>query len=51
MFYLNQISLLDNNDKTSTIYKYDSKDNSRMTIDDISYSFADALIGANYYGE
>lgn len=51
IFYLNQISLLDNNDKTSTIYKYDSKDNSRMTIDDISYSFADALIGANYYGE
>lgn len=51
MFYLNQISLLDNNDKTSTIYKYNSKDNSRITIDDISYSFADALIGANYYGE
>lgn len=49
IFYLNQISLLDN--KTSTIYKYNSKDNSRITIDDISYSFANALIGANYYGE
>lgn len=51
IFYLNQISLLDNNNKTSTIYKYNSKDNSRITIDDISYSFANALIGANYYGE
>ncbi|WP_300369885.1 hypothetical protein [Brachyspira sp.] len=51
IFYLNQISLLDNNNKTSTIYKYNSKDNSRMTIDDISYSFTNALIGANYYNE
>lgn len=48
-FYLDRISLIDNRKRETSLYRYNSRDSKRVTIDEVSYSFIGAFLGMNYY--
>lgn len=48
-FYLDRISLIDNRKRETILYRYNSRDTTRVTIDEVSYSLIGAYLGMNYY--
>ena len=48
-FYLDRISLIDNRKRETILYRYNSRDRTRVSIDEVSYSLIGAYLGMNYY--
>ena len=48
-FYLDRISLIDNRKRETILYRYNSRDRTRVSIDEVSYTLIGAYLGMNYY--
>lgn len=48
-FYLDRISLIDNRKRESILYRYERKDLTRASIDEVSYTLIRTFLGMNYY--
>ncbi|WP_432633926.1 ankyrin repeat domain-containing protein [Brachyspira sp.] len=48
-FYLDRISLIDNRKRETALYRYNSRDRVRVSMDEVSYSLIGAFLGMNYY--